>query len=325
MMDQVMTSAGLLRDELTAFPLTPGRLVYLLKTKFQGGPRVACYRDFVRPWILHTAPIAHTDDPACEIHVLTSADDWLNLLWALKTFYSWSRCRFALCIHDDGTLPAKALAHLRAAFPAARLISRAEADAQVGPLLADFPRCRALRARNRFTLKLFDFHAALAADRMLLLDSDILFFRRPDTLLALIADPECRHNSLNRDWRYGYSFASEDAQPPLDCPLPPLINYGLGLVHRGSAPLAWIEEFLALPGICETECVIEQTLAALCSARFGYRMLPAEYDVHMGARRPDAPSRHYCGPLRPLMYGEGIRDLVRGGFLKTLRQPVFAA
>ncbi len=321
----MLTPARLLGDELAAFPLTPGRLMYLLKTKFQDGPRVAYYRDFVRPAILHTAPFEHTDDPHCEIHVLTSADDWLNLLWALKTFYHWSGCRFALCIHDDGTLPEKACKHLRTAFPAARLISRAAADARVEPLLADYPRSRSLRAENRFTLKLFDFHAYLEADRMLLLDSDILFFARPAALLALIADPGCRHNSLNQDWRYGYSFASEDAQPPLGFSLPPLINYGLGLIHRGSAPLAWIEEFLALPNIFKNQYVIEQTLAALCSARFGFRMLPAEYDVRMGARRPETPSRHYCGPARHLMYGEGLRELVRGGFLEVLRRGHFAA
>ena len=320
-----MTSAGLLGDELTAFPLTPGRLVYLLKTKFQDGPRTACYRDFVRPWILHTAPFAHTDDPACEIHVLTSADDWLNLLWALKTFYYQSRCRFALCIHDDGTLSEKACAHLRAAFPAARLIRRAEADARVSPLLADFPRCRAFRAANKLALKVFDFHACLEADRMLLLDSDILFFAAPAVLLARIADSSAQLNSLNRDWRDGYTVSVEAAQPLLPFPFPPLINSGLGLIHRASIRLDLVEEFLALPGMLSHPHQIEQTLIALCSAKFGFQMLPGEYDVHLGSRRPGAPSRHYCGPLRPLMYGEGIRDLVRGGFLKALRQPLFAA
>lgn len=323
--DGVLTSASLLGDELTAFRLTPGRLLYLLKTKFQSGPRVAYYRDFVRPWILHTAPFEHTDDPNCEIHVLTSADDWLNLLWTLKTFYYWSRRRFALCIHDDGTLNEKACAHLRAAFPAARLIRRAEADARVGPLLAAHPRSLAFRTANKLALKVFDFHAYLEAKRLLLLDSDILFFAAPAVLLARIADSSVQLNSLNKDWRDGYTVEVETVQPLLPFTFPPLINSGLGLIHRASIRLDLIEEFLALPRIMGHSHKIEQTLIALCSAKFGFQMLPEEYDVHLGPRRPTAPSRHYSGPVRHLMYGEGIRDLVQGGFLQALRQPSFAA
>jgi hypothetical protein len=44
-------------------------------------------------------------------------------------------------------------------------------------------------------------------------------------------------------------------------------------------------------------------------------MLPGEYDVHTGPRAAGAPCRHYTGPIRHLMYGEGVRDLVRAHFL----------
>ena len=77
------------------------------------------------------------------------------------------------------------------------------------------------------------------------------------------------------------------------------------------------EEFLGLPDILSHSHQIEQTLIALCSARFGFEMLPAEYDVHLGSRRPGAPSRHYTGPIRHLMFSEGIRTLVRQGFLNS--------
>jgi hypothetical protein len=83
----------------------------------------------------------------------------------------------------------------------------------------------------------------------------------------------------------------------------------------------WVEEFLSLPGIMNHSHQIEQTLTALCCARFGFRMLPEEYDVHMGPRQPGAPSRHYTGPIRHMMYEEGIRELARNGFLDTLRRP----
>ncbi|MEQ1862044.1 MAG: hypothetical protein ABMA13_19165 [Chthoniobacteraceae bacterium] len=302
--------------------MTPGRLLYLLKTKFGHGLRVAWYRDVIRPRILATPPIPVGADTTCEIHALTSGDDWLNLMWALKSFLRASGRRYALCIHDDGTLGADASAHLLAAFPGARLIARSEADRRLADRLARYPRCAAFRASNKLAPKVFDFAACLESDRMMLLDSDILFFSKPDALLAALETGTA--NALGRDWRYGYCFDLATIQPMLDFTLPPLINSGLGLVRKDSIRLDWIEEFLALPGVeNNTHRIdghshrIEQTLIALSSARSGFTMLPAEYDVYLGAMRAEFPSRHYAGPTRHLMYREGMRRLVDAGFLKT--------
>ena len=305
----------MLRLDWGDHPLTPGRLLYLWKLKYGEGLRVAWWRDVIRPRILQAPPIPTDRDGPCEIHVLTSAADWLNLLWALHSFYRAAGRRHPLCIHDDGTLPAAASAALRRAFPDARLIARQVSDARVEPLLAAFPRCLALRRTNPLALKIFDFPAFLAGDRLLILDSDILFFREPARLLAMLESSP--RNSLNRDWRSGYTIDPAAVAAQLGFTLPPLINSGLGLLHRASLHYAWMEEFLALPGILSHHHQIEQTLFALCSARFGYEMLPGEYDIHLGPRAPAAPSRHYTGPIRHLMYGEGLRDLVHAGFLSS--------
>jgi len=304
----------LARIEWGDYPLTLGRLVYLLKLKFGDGLRVAWYRDVIRPRILATPPI-RTHDSICEIHVLTSRGDWLNLMWALKSFYFYSVRRYALCIHDDGTLDENARNALCAAFPDARLISRDEANRRVNPLLAGFPRSRELRATNTLALKVFDFRAFLDAERMMILDSDILFFAEPTALIRILEASD--KNSLNRDWRDGYTLDPGAIRPMLDFELPPRINSGLGLIHKTSLRYDWIESFLALPGILSHPHQIEQTLLALCSAKFGFSMLPAEYDVHTGPRQAGVPCRHYTGPVRHLMYREGIRGLAKAGMLEA--------
>ncbi|MGB8167989.1 MAG: hypothetical protein WCF18_10895 [Chthoniobacteraceae bacterium] len=294
-------------------PVTPGRLIYLLKQKFGDGWRTAYHRDVIRPRICETPPI-HTADPSCELHVLTSAGDWLNLLWALKSFYLHSGRRYTLCVHDDGTLKEQARWAIRSAFPDARLITRDLADCRARKILADFPRSRDLRATNTLALKVFDFSAFLESDRMLIFDSDILFFSQPTALLDALEGSA--QNTLNRDWRYGYTIAPE-ALAELDFAVPSLINSGLGLIHRESMRLDWIEAFLDLPGILGHPHQIEQTLIALCSAKFGFSMLPAEYDVHTGAIRDGVPCRHYAGPTRPRMYSEGMKTLFQRGFLNA--------
>ena len=92
-----MSGHWLFRLDWGDHPITAGRLVYLLKVKFGDGLRTAYYRDAVRPMILEAAPVLDLpEDRSCEIHVLTSADDWLNLLWALRTFQRSAGKNYAL-------------------------------------------------------------------------------------------------------------------------------------------------------------------------------------------------------------------------------------
>src|SRR5262245_28434745 len=137
--------------------LTPGALRLRWQQTFGHGVRVAWYRDVVRPRILRTAPVEDTTDRSCEIHVLTSKHDWLNLMWTLKSFYAASGRRYALCIHEDGSLDAETLAVLRRHFPAARLIERREADAKLAWELRGFPRSLEFRNTNLLAPKVFDF------------------------------------------------------------------------------------------------------------------------------------------------------------------------
>jgi len=116
-----------------------GSLVLQLRQTFEHGVRTAYYRDIVRPRITATAPVRGLKETTCEIHVLTSSEDWLNLLWALKSFYWASKRRYALCIHDDGSLDDEHKATLREHFPEARLIERETADDRVLPSLDVYP------------------------------------------------------------------------------------------------------------------------------------------------------------------------------------------
>src|SRR3974377_358929 len=115
--------------------LTPGALWLRFQQKFGDGLQVALFRDVVRPRILSTPPIMGTTDKRCEIHVLTSKDDWLNLVWALKSFYIASGRRYSLCIHEDGSLGNTGLSALGVHFPQARIIRRRDADAKLAEVL----------------------------------------------------------------------------------------------------------------------------------------------------------------------------------------------
>ena len=295
-----------------------GTMVRKIRGKYSGGFRTAYYRDRVRPRILKTAPVGNTDDSSCEIHVLTSKEDWLNLVWASKSFYWTSGRQYALCIHDDGSLGAEESDALRRQFPVARLVGRAEADRRMEAMLKDFPRCSEFRFSNHLAPKVFDFAAYLQSERMLLLDSDVLFFSEPTELLRRIEDPEYRLNTFNEDDETAYVVDPE--RVALGFALQPRINSGLAVIQPAAIRLDWIEEFLAIPGMLGGHFWrIEQTLFALCASRYGVELLPREYTVRLDAGINDSPMRHYVGAIRHLLYREGISRLVRCGMLATQR------
>jgi hypothetical protein len=296
--------------------LTPGALWLRLRQKFGHGLRVAWYRDVVRPRILLTPPIKDTTDKRCEIHVLTSKEDWLNLVWTLKSFYIASGRRYALCIHEDGSLTDTELATLNDHFPAARIIRRSNADAKLSHILRDFPRSLQFRKTNLLAPKLFDFVAFLESDRMGLFDSDLLFFSPPNVYLERIEDPTYRRNTFNADIEDAYTVQPDAVRPLIGHDVQPRVNTGLGLVHRGSINWDWTEEFLALPGILAGHFWrIEQTLFALCSSRHGVELLPDEYTLRLEPGIEGRCFRHYNGAIRHLMYSEGMQELLRRGFL----------
>ena len=191
---------------------TLGSLLHHARQRFGHGLNVAWHRNVVRPRILATPAFKKTDDTRCEIHVLTSNGDWLNLIWALKSFYRYSARCYALCIHDDGSLERDQRTALSVHFPGTRLIDKAEADARVLPLLSKYPRCAEFRRTNHLSPKIFDFAAYARSDRILLLDSDVLFFSEPTELLRRIEDPEYRKNSVNADVASAYTVSLDDVR-----------------------------------------------------------------------------------------------------------------
>lgn len=296
--------------------LTPGAIRLRLNQKFKYGLRVAWFRDVARPRILNTPPVAEMSDRRFEIHVLTSRQDWLNLVWSLKSFYAASGRRYALCIHEDGTLDPFALSSLQQHFPTARIVRRHEADQRLGRELEAFPRSSQFRKTNLLALKVFDFISFLQADRMVLFDSDLLFFDEPTDYLSRLEDGNYRLNAFNADCESAYTVDAQVVRSRLGFELLARVNSGFGVIHRDSMRLEWVEEFLAIPDLAEGHFWrIEQTLYALCGSRYGAELLPQAYDVRLEAGVPPRIFRHYVGAIRHLMYGEGIAHLAQERFL----------
>jgi hypothetical protein len=288
-----------------------GRALLKIRQNRWHRPDVLFARDFLRPKILRTPPIAGATADEAEIHVLTSEKDWLNLIWSLKSFYAHVPRRYRLVIHGDPSLSPQAADALSAHFPDARLIGHGEAREEMLDTLAGYPRCRRLRQTNTLSIKCFDFVHFLSGDRMILFDSDLLFFRRPEAFLARLDASAPPMNAFNRDISTAYAV-DMDTIRSFGHAIVPEVNSGFGIVYRGSMPLDLLEEFLGIPGLPDGHFWrIEQTLFALCASRFGVALLPDDYRVFLDGDVGERPYRHYVGAVRDKMYAEGMRKLSR--------------
>lgn len=267
--------------------------------------------------ILGTPPLRTAQSGSVEVRTLTWRRDWINLLWAVKSFYHYSGVDYPLHIHDGG-LTHSGFAGLRRHCPDATFEERQQADERANRMLKErgLERCIQFRKSNASARKLFDFYLFSKADYILTIDSDIVFFRYPDELVRrCVSSP----NRYNRDADYAYCMTLDEMEAAFGIRPIPLINSGLALVRRTSIDFELIERLLADRRLSEDRWVSEQTLHALCSAVSGVQLLPNEYCVSTKpGLAPSLVCKHYPGYFRHLLYEEGMAHLVKIGFLENV-------
>lgn len=161
-------------------------------------------RQKYRDWMQATPPAPVTGDGAVsEVHQLLGHRHVGMGLWSLKSLVRAADAELGVVIHDDGSLTPADMALMRAQLPGVRIIARAEADALVREQLAAYPACSRFRfgevmvtnhrgqSYNMFimALILFDMNLLTPADKIIILDADVLFFRRPDLIADWARDP----------------------------------------------------------------------------------------------------------------------------------------
>jgi hypothetical protein len=289
------------------------------------GPLTALRRRILWARILDTAPIRMENTngkAASEVHLLCSRRDYLCAIWSLKSFYCFSGMTCPLAIHLQGQSSDRMIARMRHHFPDARIVLQGEADALVEPELArlGFDRLLALRRKTPFMLKLTDFALLCRAPRLLLLDSDVLFFARAQDLIEQERSPSTAA-MFQRDVANMYNISPERAFERFGVQLAPCVNSGIALVSRAAIDLARCEYYLADTEVARPNTMVEQTLYALAfSERAEVEYLPDSYlvSLHPCTDMGKLIARHYAGASRPLFTREGLPALVEAGFFSRL-------
>jgi len=271
----------------------------ILPTRLRQAAIQFCRRNFAAPAVRRRVPLPHHGRPV-SLHMVLSRDGLLMGQLALRSLEFHSGFSWAPVLHDDGTLSESDVAELRANFPDATVIRRSEADAALDEALAAYPHCRDNRLKHPWFLKVFDTRHFAPHDRYIVLDSDIVFFRKPDFVLDWMEKrPEAFW--FMEDTKEKYSSGRAGIEEAMGFSLWERVNSGFDLMVRPAVDLALAEKFLERCAPMAREFhFLEQTFFAVAGSAWGRGgKLPREYEISWtNFRRPGAVCRHYVGSFK---------------------------
>lgn len=221
------------------------------------------------------------------MHLLTGRRFWYQTAFCLWSFARQAERTLAPVIIDDGSLTADNCAALQRLFPAVRFLRQPEAAARLAALLppAKFPRLHDRWRHYPHIRKIIDPHLGSRGWK-LVLDSDLLFFRRPQFLLDWRDAPDRPLHAVDVATAYGYPTALLDAVA--GTPLAGRVN--VGLTGLKSEEIDWEKlEFWCdrLIGTAGTHYYLEQALVAMLVAGRPCAVAP-ETDYLTLPRPPEA-------------------------------------
>ncbi len=249
-----------------------------------------------------------------EVTFLTGGKFWYQTVFCGVSLLHAAQRSIGIAIVDDGTLEDAHVHQFKRVFPKVRLHPAASVEERVREALPPerFPVLHERRINYPHIRKLTDVHAGSTGWKVVL-DSDMLFFRRPGVLLEWLYGPERLLHMVDTADSYGYSakLMAELAGEGV----PQRLN--VGMIGLKSESIDWekVESWAATMIEREgTHYFLEQALTAMLVAGEPrviappdeYVVLPEEDEV----KRPAAVLHHYVAESKNHYFRYGWRKFL---------------
>ena len=249
-----------------------------------------------------------------EISFLSGAKYWYQTLFCFYSLQTNSHAPIIPTIYDDGSFDDDTIAAIARVAPWAKFVRSDEIEASVADGLPArrFPTLRALRVAYPHLRKLCDVHLGRQGWTTVL-DSDMLFFRPPTTLLDWLVAPDRPCHLIDKERAYGYS--RELMAELSGFAEPERVNVGVcGLL---SETIDWVRLEYWCRTMLEREgpsYLQEQALSAmLLAGQDCLRLSEADYKVLPSVqegRNPSAVLHHYVAQSKRSYFQDGWRRVL---------------
>jgi hypothetical protein len=251
--------------------------------------------------------------PPIEAWFLTGERFWYQTAYCAWTLSQHSGREVILHLVDDGTLTAQYQRKLRRLFPNGSLLSSSSVEQRLDALLPrpDFPVLRQ-RCDDYINIrKLVDVHLGSTGWK-LVLDSDMLFFAKPDDLIDWWENSTitAQESSLlfMQDCEESYGYSREAMRTLTGAEIPPLLNVGVCGLKSEEIDWSELEYWCATLSAKEgTSYFLEQALVAMMASRQAHSVLPREdyitFPTESATREGRGVLQHYVADSKPWYFG----------------------
>jgi hypothetical protein len=260
-------------------------------------------------------------------HTLLSRKNLLMGIWSAKSLNLACHLSLPWTFHDDGSLKEEDVYTLQYHFPGCRVLKKSFADHEINKLREKYPKTLSIRDQYVLMLKVVDLAVFAEREKILFVDSDVLFFKKPAQLISLL-NTDQSSNFFNKDVKSCYLYENNELKHMTGIQIPEKINSGLSVLHKKIIDLEITEKLLKqfplTPELIYHR--IEQTLIMLLSAlsSYGTSHLDDTYDVILDKDIKHTVCKHYVGAIRRNFELEGLQYLIyKLNFME--RWQIFAA
>lgn len=255
---------------------------------------------------------ARRDD--VEIRVLCQKKDLWMLVWSLRSFLFYSQIQPHIFVHDDGSLDQESAKLLEAKFPGLMVITQKMADEFIAAQSNISDQVRGFRNNgHKLIYKLVDIFLMSQAEKVIVLDSDILFFNKPTELIEFInkTRPDLdalisRHDGdydlkLTKSYIEKYNLAAKGTSH---------MNSGLIIFKRAKLHTQNLNEYFENTLRATSDYFVEMTGWASLISQLSFKFLPPERYKIKGPPDENTVMKHFTSPRRYELYAYGI-DMIR--------------
>ena len=248
------------------------------------------------------------------IYFLSGRKFWYQTVFCAYSMAQHSKISLRPVIYDDGTLALEYQKEILRIFPNAQIHLKDDLDKKIKTHLpaCKFPYLRERRENYPNIRKLTDIHIGSEGWK-LVLDSDMLFFRQPNTLLNWLQNPTQPCHMVDTETSYGYSPALMESLA--GAKLAERVN--VGICGLNSSELDWEQIEHWCKTLIESEGTHyyqEQALVAMLMAgrdcivadESNYDVMPAQEE----AISTKAVLHHYVADSKPWYFRYGWRHIV---------------
>jgi hypothetical protein len=235
--------------------------------------------------ILQTRPFKCNPYAKTEIHTITGHYHLFMYIAALKSFLRFYD-DVAIVVHDaDGTLSGDDKNILQHHIRGVVIIDKKIADKQIKDILHYFPKCRKYRSRILNSLELLDNGLLADTEKIITMNSDVLFLKKPEELIQWIVDGNNEIIFVHEDT----PCRQKEFLKEIGCDFPPHVTLALICFYKEIINLPLIESILKKSRFARThlwplgQCIFP----ALFSEKSG------KYNIHSFKKEKWASSGHF--------------------------------